>query len=78
MTVSAFAGGEGLDAALRAYGPAAIADAVERLMAMAGALDRAAADGLWHGLLIQPTSSSRRPTPRSPGSASRRRSRRPT
>ncbi len=51
MTVSAFAGGEGLDAALRAYGPAAIADAVERLMAIAGALDRAAADGLWHGLL---------------------------
>ena len=51
MTVSAFAAGEGLDAALRAFGPAAIADAADRLLAIASALDRAAAAGIWHGAL---------------------------
>jgi serine/threonine-protein kinase len=51
MMVSEFAAGEGLDAALRAYGPAAIGDGVERLAQIASALDAAAAAGVWHGAL---------------------------
>lgn len=43
--------GEGLDVALRAYGPAALVDAVPRLDLVAGVLDRAAARGIWHGAL---------------------------
>jgi serine/threonine-protein kinase len=49
--VAELAPGEGLDAALRTYGPAAFPDAVERLAAIAGALDHAAAHGVWHGAL---------------------------
>jgi serine/threonine-protein kinase len=49
--VSSWAAGEGLDAALGAYGPAAIGDAVERLTAIAAALDLAATRDIWHGAL---------------------------
>jgi hypothetical protein len=43
--------GESLDVALREYGPAAPADALPRLASIAVALDRAAAQGVWHGAL---------------------------
>lgn len=49
--VTTLAPGESLDAALREYGPAAIADALPRLRHLADALDRAAAVGVWHGAL---------------------------
>ena len=49
--VSSWAAGEGLDAALGAYGPAAIGDAIERLATIAAALDLAAARDIWHGAL---------------------------
>ena len=49
--VSSWAAGEGLDAALGAYGPAAISDATDRLSHIADALDRAAERGIWHGAL---------------------------
>jgi hypothetical protein len=49
--VTTLAPGEGLDAALREYGPAALVDAVPRLEHIAGVLDRAAARGIWHGAL---------------------------
>jgi hypothetical protein len=43
--------GTSLDVALREYGPAACHDALPRLAALAAALDRAAAHGVWHGAL---------------------------
>lgn len=50
LVVAAIAG-EPLDAALAAYGPAAVADALPRLRRIASALDCAASRGLWHGAL---------------------------
>jgi serine/threonine protein kinase len=49
--VTALVPGESLDAALREFGPAAIADALPRLRLLAEALDRSAASGAWHGAL---------------------------
>ena len=43
--------GQTLDAALREYGPAVITDALPRLALLAGALDAAAACGVYHGAL---------------------------
>ncbi|MDP1571823.1 MAG: protein kinase, partial [Vicinamibacterales bacterium] len=43
--------GVSLDVALREYGPAACVDALPRLATLAEALDRAAAQGAWHGAL---------------------------
>jgi PEGA domain len=43
--------GEALDTALKAYGPADIADALPRLRCIAEALDVAARHALWHGAL---------------------------
>lgn len=47
--VTPLAPGQALDVALREYGPAAIADALPRLAALAAGLDRAAEQGVWHG-----------------------------
>ena len=43
--------GDALDDALQLYGPAAVDDALPRLRQLAGALDRAAREGLCHGAL---------------------------
>ncbi len=43
--------GTTLDVALREFGPAAAADALPRLAILAQALDRAAANDVWHGAL---------------------------
>ncbi|MGE3189002.1 MAG: PEGA domain-containing protein [Vicinamibacterales bacterium] len=47
--VTTFCPGQSLDVALREYGPAAILDALPRLEAVAGILDDAAVEGVWHG-----------------------------
>lgn len=49
--VSELAAGEGLDAALKEYGPAAMTDALPRLAQLAQTLDVLADEGIWHGAL---------------------------